>query len=415
MDLVKKILAIIVILILILLVHTNISKAATVEITTETLNLRKEPSTEADIVAQISIGDECELLGEDGNWYQVKYGDYTGYISKDYAKVVGGEDNTSTGNNTSDNNENTGNENNTAGGNTSDNENNTQGSSENGNDNSQTNTVNNNNSNELGSTDTTNQSNSSETVKNVTATTKAKTSIRITPLINSSIIDTVANNTEVLVINQMNGWAYIQTDEVSGWVRADSLKIDSNTDSNGQGDSQANESNASDNGNSKNDSNNGKNSEGTNNNGSDSNTSGASSTSDFKQRVMYTEDVVNIRKEPSTKSEIIMVVEQNTELTVVGETGDWYEVETSQGNAYVSKSAVSETRVSVTNRGNVDRTDNNVSDSTNNNTNDKKSEAEGKTTSTSNSSSNKAKEIVSYAKKFLGVPYVYGRSKSFWF
>ena len=107
MNLVKKILAIIVILILILLVYINISKAATVEITTETLNLRKEPSTEADIVAQISIGDECELLGEEGDWYQVQYGEYTGYISKEYAKVVGGEDNTGNENNTSDNNETT--------------------------------------------------------------------------------------------------------------------------------------------------------------------------------------------------------------------------------------------------------------------------------------------------------------------
>ena len=400
MNLVKKILAIIVILILILLVHTNISKAATVEITTETLNLRREPTTESDIVAQISIGDECELLGEDGDWYQVQYGEYTGYISKEYAKVVGGEDNTGNENNTSDNNETTDNENNTADGNTSDNEN-TQGSSNNGEDN----TVNDNNSNEPDSTDTANQSNSSDTVKNVTGTTTARTSIRITPLINSSIIDTVANNTEVLVINQINGWAYIQTDEVSGWVRSDSLEIDNSTDSNGQSDAQTNQpdSNGDDDGSS-----NGTDSEGTGNNGSDSNTSGESDTSDFTERVMYTEDYVNIRKEPSTEAEIIMVVEQNTELTVIGETGDWYEVETSQGNAYVSKSAVSETRVSVTNRGNVDRTNNNVSESTNNNTNDKKSEAEGESSSTSNSSTIKAKEIVSYAKKFLGVPYVYG-------
>ena len=405
MNLVKKILAIIVILILILLVHTNISKAATVEITTETLNLRKEPSTEADIVAQISIGDECELLGEDGDWYQVQYGEYTGYISKEYAKVVGGEDNTSTGNNTSDNNENTGNENNTTEVNTSNNENNTQSNSNGEAVNSEDNTLNDDKANEPDNTDTNNQSNDSETAKNVTSKTTAKVSIRITPLINSSIIDTAANNTEVLVINQINGWAYIQTDEVSGWVRSDSLEIDNSTDSNGQSDAQTNQpdSNGEDDGSS-----NGTGSEGTDNNGSDSNTSGESGTSDFKQRVMYTEDIVNIRKEPSTEAEIIMVVEQNTELTVIGETGDWYEVETSQGNAYVSKSALSETRVSVTNRGNVDRTNNNANDSTNNNTNDKKSEAEGESSSTSNSSTIKAEEIVSYAKKFLGVPYVYG-------
>lgn len=400
MNLVKKIIAIIVILILILLVHTNISKAATVEITTETLNLRKEPSTEADIVAQISIGDECELLGEDGDWYQVQYGEYTGYISKEYAEVVGEEDNTVTGNNGSDNNETTGNKNNTTEVNTSNNENNTQSNSNGEAVNSEDNTLNEDKANEPDNTDTNNQSNDSETAKNVTSKTTAKVSIRITPLINSSIIDTVAKNTEVLVINQINGWAYIQTDEVSGWVRSNSLKIDNNTDMNGKDNAQTNQPNSKD-------ETDGSSNE-TNNEGSDSNASEGNDPSDFKQRVMYTEDIVNIRKEPTTTAEIIMVVEQNTELTVIGETGDWYEVETSQGNAYVSKSALSETRVSVTNRGNVDRTNNNANDSTNNNTNDKKSEAEGESSSTSNSSTIKAEEIVSYAKKFLGVPYVYG-------
>ena len=400
MNLVKKIIAIIVILILILLVHTNISKAATVEITTETLNLRKEPSTEADIVAQISIGDECELLGEDGDWYQVQYGEYTGYISKEYAEVVGEEDNTVTGNNGSDNNETTGNKNNTTEVNTSNNENNTQSNSNGEAVNSEDNTLNEDKANEPDNTDTNNQSNDSETAKNVTSKTTAKVSIRITPLINSSIIDTVAKNTEVLVINQINGWAYIQTDEVSGWVRSNSLKIDNNTDMNGKDNAQTNQPNSKD-------ETDGSSNE-TNNEGSDSNASEGNDPSDFKQRVMYTEDIVNIRKEPTTTAEIIMVVEQNTELTVIGETGDWYEVETSQGNAYVSKSALSETRVSVTNRGNVDRTNNNANDSTNNNTNDKKSEAEGESSSTSNSSTIKADEVVSYAKKFLGVPYVYG-------
>ena len=396
MNLVKKIIAIIVILILILLVHTTISKAATVEITTETLNLRKEPSTEADIVAQISIGDECELLGEEEDWYQVQYGDYTGYISKEYAKVVDEGDNTATGNNGSDNNEATGNKNNTTEVNTSNNENNTQSNSNSGEANSETNTLNNDNANEPDSEDTTNQSDNSETAKNVTSKTTAKVSIRITPLINSSIIDTLAKNTEVLVINQINGWAYIQTDEVSGWVRSNSLKIDNNTDLNGQDDAQTNQPN------SKGETDGSSNE--TNNEGSDSNASEGSDTSDFKQRVMYTEDIVNIRKEPSTTAEIIMVVEQNTELTVIGESGDWYEVETSQGNAYVSKSVLSETRVSVTNRGNVDRTENKENDKLE----DKKSEAEDETVSTSNSSTIKAEEIVSYAKEFIGVPYVYG-------
>ena len=78
MKLSKKILCVIAIIISTMLISINIAKATTVEITTETLNLRREPSTDSDIVAQISIGEECELLGEEGDWYQVSYGDYTG-------------------------------------------------------------------------------------------------------------------------------------------------------------------------------------------------------------------------------------------------------------------------------------------------------------------------------------------------
>ena len=95
MSLLKKILYVVAVILIAIVINTTISKAKTVEITTETLNLRKEPSTESNIVALISIGDECEVLDEEGDWYKVKYKDYTGYISKEYTKVIGdGSDST---------------------------------------------------------------------------------------------------------------------------------------------------------------------------------------------------------------------------------------------------------------------------------------------------------------------------------
>ena len=357
MKLSKKILYVIAIMVSTMLISINIAKAATVEITTETLNLRREPSTDSDIVAQISIGEECELLGEEGDWYQVSYGDYTGYISKEYADVVGAESE----NNTGDSEGNSGN----------------------------TNTVSDANGNNSDTSDV-NETNTVQPPKNVTATTTAETSIRITPLIYGSVLDTLENNTNVTVITQMNGWAYVQTDEISGWVRSDVLDIAENSD-----DQNTNNGN-----------NNGTDNNSDNENGSDTNgdENTGDNNSNFEARTMYTIDYVNIRKEPSTSSEKIMVVEQNTALRVVGESGDWYEVETSQGNAYVSKDVLSNERVSVTNRGSIDRNEIN-------NTNDKNDgEAEVADTSTSNSSNNLglANQIVSYAKEFLGVPYVYG-------
>ena len=82
MNLVKRIFYIALSILAFVFLLTNNANADTVRITTETLNLREEPSTNSDIVAQISIGEECDVISEEGDWYEVEYGEYTGYISK---------------------------------------------------------------------------------------------------------------------------------------------------------------------------------------------------------------------------------------------------------------------------------------------------------------------------------------------
>lgn len=53
--------------------------------TAETLvvNIRKEPNTDADLVAQISSGDSVEIVGFVDGWYKVNYGYSTGYVRSD--------------------------------------------------------------------------------------------------------------------------------------------------------------------------------------------------------------------------------------------------------------------------------------------------------------------------------------------
>ena len=124
---------------------------------------------------------------------------------------------------------------------------------------------------------------------------------------------------------------------------------------------------------------------------------------------MYTEDYVNIRKEPSTTAEIMMTVEENTALEVIGEEGDWYRVNTSEGEAYVIKSALSNERIQTTNRGSVDRENYSSTKETSNSTTTSNT---SNVSTSSNNSSGIGSEIVAYAKKFLGVPYVYGGASS---
>ena len=318
---------------------SSIVKADTVKITTETLNLREEPSTESDIVALISIGEECKLISEEGDWYEVKYGEYTGYISKEYAEKTG----TTTENNSDNNtNENTTTENNT--------------------------------------TESTNtQTTTSTTILKGKVT--EGTGIRIVPLISSSILENIKVGTEITVIEQINNWVYIQTSTVSGWIRSNFIEIE---------EAQNNKNNNTNN-----------NADDNKDNNADDN-SNSTDTTDFETRTMYTKDYVNIRSTPSTDSEnIIMVVEENTALEVIGEEGDWYKVNTSEGEAYVSKDVLSTERT-VTNRGSVDREKEETDKTTSTNS------EEISTSSNSSSSSVKASEIVAYAKEFLGVPYVYG-------
>ena len=347
----KKVLSIIIITILQILVFTTIVRAKTVEITTETLNMRKEPSTESDIVALMSVGDECEVLSDEGDWYKVKYGEYTGYISKEYTKTVGEEDN---GDEEEKEPQNEVSEN-TVSQNTIDEENEEDTTSE-----EQTNTV----------ISETNDQNEQDSVVIL----KADTDGRITPLINGRIIEKLKKGTEVTIINELNSWVYIQTDTTSCWIRKDEVTTKTSNNSN-KSDSK-------------------KEDDKTETEKKDDNKE-----TEFEKKTMYAkEEYVNIRKEPSTDSELVMTVERNTEIDVIGETGDWYKVETSQGEAYISKELLTDKKVTVTNRGNVDRTK-------------EEKEAEATKTSTSNSS-NLGKDIVSYAKKFLGVPYVYGGASS---
>ncbi len=340
MSIFKKIFYTLLSIIIFTFILSSIVKADTVKVTTETLNLREEPSTESDIVALISIGEECKLISEEGDWYEVKYGEYTGYISKEYAEKTG----TTTENNP------------------------------------ETNTTENNSDNNTNENTTTeNNTTESTNTQTTTSTTILKgkvtegTGIRIVPLISSSILENIKVGTEITVIEQINNWVYIQTSTVSGWIRSNFIEIE---------EAQNNKNNN------------------TNNNADDN--SNSTDTTDFETRTMYTKDYVNIRSTPSTDSEnIIMVVEENTALEVIGEEGDWYKVNTSEGEAYVSKDVLSTERT-VTNRGSVDREKEETDKTTSTNS------EEISTSSNSSSSSVKASEIVAYAKEFLGVPYVYG-------
>lgn len=329
----QRILSIGSLIIAMLLMLSITSNAATVKITGEVVNIRKEASTESSVVARLSENVECEYVGEKGNWYQIKYKNYIGYVSKDYAKLQGTVSNN-------------------------------QGSSNTTNVQSNTTTTQNNNTAQTSNT------------QSVTKKLKQNSTIKILPLVHASNIGNAKTSNVVLVLAETSGWSYIQTDEISGWVRTNSLE-DSKTTT--QVNSKPEDSSQKD----------------------DNQT----------EKIGYiSEEEVNMRKGAGTNYSIIKTLKLNAQVTILGEQGKWYKVKSGNDTGYISKDYVSD-KAKITNRSLTEPREN-KEDATK--VEEKKIDSISDTkTATSNKNSTsssgiKGTDVVAYAKKYLGHKYVWG-------
>lgn len=343
------------------------SKAATkVKVTGDVLNIRKGPSTSTKVVAMLFKGVECELLEEEGDWYKVKYKTYTGYVSKEYAEIIGETNNIEEPKNTDTN---------------TDNKNNTDNSSKGEENNITSNT------------------NINENVKIVYKKLKQNSELKFLPLVYSSNIEILKKNTEMILLSEINGWSYVQTDTNCGWIRTEYLEI-SNTTSN------------------------------------NSNTDNTEKNEYTEKTGYINESSVNMRKGAGTSYNIVKVLSLNTQLTITGEDGKWYKVKVGNTTGYVSKDYVSDKKTTTTRGNNTSRTETltsntekttdsntkeekafNSENTTKSNENIKKEQVETtkattlkneQETTNKNEKTIKCTDIVAYAKKYLGYKYVYG-------
>lgn len=61
----------------------------TVNTKTDPLNVRKKPSTEAEIIGKLEKGSIVSVYSETNGWYEIKYNGNKGYVSKDYISING--------------------------------------------------------------------------------------------------------------------------------------------------------------------------------------------------------------------------------------------------------------------------------------------------------------------------------------
>lgn len=353
----KKKLLIILIIIAILSVMTVISNAATNGVITgETVKLRKAPSLDAGLVTLLSVDNKVEVLGKEGDWYQVKYKEYEGYVYADYIDVEGEVvDNTTTTNQVT---------NNTVENTVNSVVNNVQNETI-----PQENVVANNTA-----TNTTTDATNSETQNSIIGTTQKLLEdyeLKILPLINAEAVQTLVKDTTVTVDDEVNGWAFISTDTVSGWIRSDKLtaeEVKQNPPEHTENTEPEEETPA---------------------------------TTTETQTGYISASSVNVRESASTSAKIITTLTRNTAVTIAGKENGWAKITTSSGvSGYVSSEYISDEQVQSTNRSDSERTQKIVDLP---NTTADVTESED-----TNERVSKGEEVVEYAKTLLGKAYVYG-------
>ena len=87
----NKLNKIVIIFVIAICLFSNCVFAEIKEINTAT-RVRKSPSTDSDIVTVLYPGNDVEVLGQDGEWSEIKRGDYKGYVKTEFLKKLEDKD-----------------------------------------------------------------------------------------------------------------------------------------------------------------------------------------------------------------------------------------------------------------------------------------------------------------------------------
>lgn len=362
--------------------------ATTGKSTVSNLRIRKTPSTDGEVIDVLGLEDKVEILGEQGDWYNISFKKVNGYVSKSYITT---DEDTKENNNSGENNAQNQGSANTQTEQTNGNEQNSQGTSE-----------------ENNASEPADTKQEEEIIVNKVFKIAEKTQVNILPLLTSEIIGEVNKDENVTLINNAGLWAYIQTKDYCGWIRIDKLSTENvnvdntdttkdNTDTNNQVTTPNNSENNNE------------------NNGDNSNNNNNNNQANYSTKTMYAKSSgINVRSESNTSSEVVTSIGINTEVKVVGEENGWYKVEVDGNNGYIRNDLLSNEKVEVSSRSNdIDRSEseknvNTNQNSENTNINNTPQEVTSSNSVPVSSSGVSGNDIVEYAKQFLGCRYVYG-------
>lgn len=385
--------------IIVIMLFVTVSFAAdTAKVSVETARLRKEASEDSTILELISLGEEVEILGQSGNWYQVEYKGITGYLRNDLIQVDGetqsnGSETATSGETvdtsaTAQNNTQTGNEVGTTS------ENNPQAENANnltGTENTESTEPQNTTGEQAnGDTTTTGTTGTTENEEDLTGKYQftQDVEIKITPLINSLTVSSVKSGDTIEIQDKVNDWVLVSNENIQGWARFNILSKVVETD---QNQVLTTENIAQ----------------------TTPETQEQPETQEPQTKTMYVNSqTVNVRSAASQEASVVTQLSINTQVTVISEQNGWAEVTFNGGNGYIASNLLSET-ISQTSRGSstprtgiTDTTDKQTDNSSTNNN------QESNDSSSNVSTSSKGADVLAYAMQFVGYPYVYGGSST---
>lgn len=288
-----------IIMIIIMTMIATVAWAATGTVNTKDLNMREGASTSKNVIKQLAKGTEVNILSEEGEWYQISVNNITGYVNKKYIdkkeETVTEDPNKGTVNTNPD-------------------------------------------------------------MINDVSKIKETTTVYVLPLLNSTKIATIDQNTIIDIISEAGNWCYIQNDDVSGWVMASKItgkkkntgdtsaeitNVVNNTVSNNNVENEVNvveqvndittpnqtENNIVNEVNT------------TVSNTVDKKTS--ESNTSYPVQMYVNVEAVYVRESSTKDSKAVTSIGKGTPVRVTGESGDWYKVEVSDGKGYVMKQFLS--------------------------------------------------------------------------
>ncbi len=288
-----------IIMIIIMTMIATVAWAATGTVNTQDLNMREGASTSKNVIKQLAKGTEVNILSEEGEWYQISVNNITGYVNKKYIdkkeETVTEDPNKGTVNTNPD-------------------------------------------------------------MINDVSKIKETTTVYVLPLLNSTKIATIDQNTIIDIISEAGNWCYIQNDDVSGWVMASkitgkkkntgntSAEITNVVNNTVSSNNVENEVNVVEQVNDITTPNQTENNIVNEVNTTVSNTvdkKTSESNTSYPVQMYVNVEAVYVRESATKDSKAVTSIGKGTPVRVTGESGDWYKVEVSDGKGYVMKQFLS--------------------------------------------------------------------------